>query len=157
DAVDRLVVEYTQRGLSRRELLRRGVALGLSASIAGAILDACGASSSGGGANVKSTDLVTTWDGTEQDSFRAVVAPFTQDTASTVTIEATRHLYAVLTALVRGNNAQGTAILPNPAKMVQLAKQNKLIALDSFLDMGQLRRDYAQDWIDLGTYNGKLY
>src|SRR5215813_11120930 len=80
DAVDRLVEEYTQRGLSRRELLRRGVALGLSASIAGAILDACGASSSGGGANVKSTDLVTTWGGTEQDSFRAVVAPFTQDT-----------------------------------------------------------------------------
>src|SRR5262249_54873991 len=135
DAVDRLVEEYTQRGLSRRELLRRGVALGLSASIAGAILDACGASSSGGGANVKSTDLVTSWGGTEQDSFRAVVAPFTQDTGVTVSIEATRDLDAVLTARVRGNNAPGIAILPNPAKMVQLAKQNKLIALDSFLDM----------------------
>jgi hypothetical protein len=41
-AVDQLVEEHAQRGLSRRELLLRGMALGLSAGALGAVLDACG-------------------------------------------------------------------------------------------------------------------
>ena len=43
----------------------------------------------------------------------------------------------------RGNNPPDIAILPNPGKMQQLAAQNKLIALDSFLDMSQIHNDYA--------------
>jgi alpha-glucoside transport system substrate-binding protein len=48
-------------------------------------------------------------------------------------------------------------VLPNPGFMQQLAAQGKLIPLDSFLDMNQIKQDYSQGWLDLGTYNGHLY
>ena len=41
--------------------------------------------------------------------------------------------------------------------MQQLAKQDKLLRLDKFLDMSKLRSDYASSWIDLGSYNGGFY
>ncbi|WIG60854.1 MAG: ABC transporter, substrate-binding protein (cluster 1, maltose/g3p/polyamine/iron) [Ktedonobacterales bacterium] len=155
DTVDQLVEEYTQRGLSRRQFFQRAFALGLTVSAASTLLAACGGTTSA--AKVTSVNLLTTWGGEEQDSFKAVVAPFTQASGITVNIEATRDLDAVLTTRIRGNNPPDLAILPNPGKMQQLASQNKLIALDTFLDMNKVRADYATPWIDLGTYNGKLY
>jgi alpha-glucoside transport system substrate-binding protein len=62
-----------------------------------------------------------------------------------------------LTTRLRGNNPPDIAILPNPAKMQELASQRKLTPLDSMLDMNQVQSDYAKGWIDLGTYQGKLY
>ena len=41
--------------------------------------------------------------------------------------------------------------------MQQLAAQNKLVALDSLVDMSKLQSDYAKTWLDLGSFNGKLY
>jgi alpha-glucoside transport system substrate-binding protein len=154
-AADQLVEEYARRGLTRRELLVRGVALGLSASAIGAVLDACG----GGGATtgVKTVDLVTTWGATELDSFKAVVAPFTQSQGITVNVESTKDLDATLTSRIRGNNPPGVAVLPNPGKMQELAAQKSLIALDSFLDMSKIHTDYSPAFIDLGTVSGKFY
>lgn len=153
-AVDQLVEEYTEQGLSRREFVRRAVGLGLSFSAAGALLAACG----GGGASSSNTvDVLNVWGGEEQASFKAVVAPFTSQTGIKVNVESTRDLDSVLTARIQANNPPDIAILPNPGKMQQLAQRGKLIALDSFLDMGQIQNDYASAWISLGSYNGKLY
>jgi alpha-glucoside transport system substrate-binding protein len=155
DKVDQLVEDYTQRGLSRRDFFKRAVALGLSASVAGALLEACGGSSGGGSSN--SVDVLNVWSTAEADSFKAMMAPFTQQNGIQIKVESTRDLDAVLTTRIRGNNPPDIAILPNPAKMQQLASQGHLIALDSFLDMGKIHSDYATTWTDLGTYNGKLY
>ncbi len=153
-AVDNLVEEFTQQGLSRREFMRRAVGLGLSFSAAGALLAACG----GGTSTASNTiDLLNVWGGEEQTSFKAVVAPFTQQTGVKVNLESTRDLNATLTARIQAHNPPDIAILPNPGKMQELAKRGSLIALDSFLDMGQIQSDYAQAWISLGSYNGKLY
>lgn len=155
DAVDKLVEDFTHKGLSRREFMKRGLALGLSATAAGAILDACGGSSSGG--SVKTLDVLSVWGDTELASFKATVAPFQQQSGITVNVESTRDLDTVLTARIRGGNAPDIAILPNPGKMQQLAGQNHLKPLDSWLDMGQIQQNYAKAWIDLGSYNSKLY
>jgi alpha-glucoside transport system substrate-binding protein len=154
--VDQLVEEYTQNGVSRREFLQRAVALGLSASAAGALLAACGGGSSAA-TNVKTVEVLNVWGGTEQASFRAVVAPFADQNGITVNINSTRDLDATLTTRIQGNNPPGIAVLPNPAKMQQLASQRKLTALDSFLDMNTIKSQYAKSWIDLGTYQNKLY
>jgi alpha-glucoside transport system substrate-binding protein len=156
EELDDLVADYQRRGVSRRAFIQRSVALGLSLSAASALLAACGGGSSGGGGPT-TLSLLTTWGGEEQDSFKAVVAPFTQRTGIKVNITATRDLDAQLTILLRGNNPPDIAILPNPGKMQQLASQHKLIALDSFLDMNQVHNDYAKSWTDLGSSNGKLY
>jgi alpha-glucoside transport system substrate-binding protein len=155
--LDRLVEEYTERGLSRREFLRRATALGFSLSFAGAILDACGSSNGGSVIHSNTIDLLNVWTDEEAASFNAVVAPFKAQTGVTINVETTRDLDTVLTARLRANNPPDIAILPNPGKMQQLAQQGHLIALDSFLDMNQINQDYAQAWISLGSYNGKLY
>jgi alpha-glucoside transport system substrate-binding protein len=156
EELDQLVEEYAQRGVSRREFLRRAMATGLSLSAAGALLSACGGSSSSL-ASPKSVEVLNVWGGGELDSFKAVVAPFTSQTGITVNSNSTRDLDATLTTRIRGNNPPDIAILPNPGKMQQLAQQKKLIALDTFLDMGKVHSDYAKSWIDLGSYNGKFY
>lgn len=153
--LDQLVEEYSEQSLSRRDFMKRAVALGLSIPAAGALLAACGGGSSGGSA--KSVDVLNVWGGEEQASFKAVVAPFTKQTGITVNIESTRDLNTILTTRTQAHNPPSLAVLPNPGKMQELAKKNQLIALDSFLNMSQIHNDYASAWTDLGSYNGKLY
>ncbi len=149
--LNQLVEEYTCYGLSRRVFLQRAVTAGLSVSAATALLAACG------GPSLPTVDVLNVWGGEEQDSFKAVVAPFTKTNNIAVNVESTRDLDATLTSRIRGSNPPDIAILPNPGKMQQLAKQGKLVRLDTFLDMSKLRSDYASSWIDLGTYNGGFY
>jgi alpha-glucoside transport system substrate-binding protein len=153
--VDELVEEYSQHPLTRRDFLTRAAAIGLSTGVAASLLAACGTSSSA--ANVTKLEVLNVWGGDEQASFKAVVAPFTQQQGITVNLTSTRDLDAELTTRIRGNNPPDIAILPNPGKMQQLAGQHKLIALDSFLDMSKIRSDYANAWINLGSANGKFY
>jgi len=154
--VDKLVEDFTQHGISRRQFMQRAAALGLSLSVAGSILAACGSTPSTT-STPKTLDLLNVWTGEEQASFDAVVAPFTAQTGIVVNVESTRDLNATLTARIQGRNPPDIAILPNPGKMQQLAAQGHLVSLDNFLDVNQIKQDYAKGWIDLGTYNNKLY
>ncbi len=165
--VDSLVEEYTQQGMSRRVFMQRAMAAGLTASSASALLAACGgANPTGSGSNnsnntnvpkASSVDLLTLWGGTELDAFNQVIAPFKSQKKIDVRIESSRDQDAILTSRIRGNNPPDIAILPNPGKMQQLAQQNHLIKMDSFLNMDTVRKDYAKAWIDLGSYNNSFY
>lgn len=159
DAVDLLVEDFTQHRLGRRRFLERSIALGLSASAASALLAACGESNPSTPTTYGTVDLLTVWGSAEPDafSFHAVIDPFSTKTGITVTIESNRDVNAVLTTRIQGGNPPDMAILPNPGKMQELARQNHLIKLNSFLDMTKLKADYAQSWIDLGSYNGGFY
>jgi alpha-glucoside transport system substrate-binding protein len=159
EKVDELVEEFSQNKLGRREFVQRALAVGLSVSAATSLLAACGASPTTSGTVTKTTsvDLLNVWSGEEQASFAAVVAPFEKQTGISVKIETTRDVVSELTTRIRGNDVPDMAILPNPGYMLQLAKQNKLIALDSFLNMSQIKNDYAQSWIDNGSYNSHMY
>ena len=160
-ALDQLVEDYSVNGLSRRTFLQRATAAGLTISSASALLAACGTggtvSSSSSVPKASSVDVLNVWSDEEQASFKAVTDPFASKNKITVKIEATRDLDATLTARIQGNNPPDIAILPNPGKMQQLAAKNKLIKLDTFLDMGKVKSDYNQSWVDLGTYNSNLY
>jgi len=149
--LDHLVEAYSSHRLSRRVFLQRAVATGISISAATALLAACGEPSQ------PTVDVLNVWGGEEQNSFKAVIVPFSKSTNIVVNVEATRDLDATLTSRIRGNNPPDIAILPNPGKMQQLASQNKLIRLDKFLNMSKLRSDYASSWIDLGTHNNGFY
>jgi len=97
------------------------------------------------------------WGGDERAAFEDVVAPFTKDTGITMQFEGTRDLAAVLTTRVEAGNPPDVAILPNPGQMVEFAKEGKLVDLSTFMDMDQLKKDYASSWLDLASYNGTLY
>jgi alpha-glucoside transport system substrate-binding protein len=153
--VDALVDDFTQRGMSRRVFLERAVATGLSLSAASMLLAACGGSTSAG--TPKSVDVLATWGGTELQSFSDAVAPFITQTGIDVSVESTRDLNAVLTARIQGGNPPDIAILPNPGKMQEVAKQGHLIALNDLVDVSSIQSQYSSGWTDLGSYKGKLY
>ncbi len=97
------------------------------------------------------------WAGDELDAFREVVYPFSEETGIGMAFEGTRDLAAVLTIRVEAGNPPDLAILPNPGQLVELAAAGHLVDLAGFMDMGQLRSDYAQVWLDLASYQGTFY
>jgi alpha-glucoside transport system substrate-binding protein len=86
-----------------------------------------------------------------------VKAAWEKDTGGIVDWEGTQDLPAVLASRIQAGSPPDIAILPNPGLMQQLTREGKLVPLNSFMDMEQVNKDYAPAWIDLGSYNGKLY
>ncbi|MFC2047539.1 ABC transporter substrate-binding protein, partial [Chloroflexota bacterium] len=97
------------------------------------------------------------WDGDELESFQAMVSPWADHVGGAMAFSGTRDLIAVLKARVASGNPPDVAILPNPGQMVELANEGKLAALDSFLDIDTINKQYAKGWINLGTVDGNLY
>lgn len=160
NSLDQIVEDFTQHHtITRREFIQRSMAVGLSASAAASLLAACGGTTTPSTTPTTATtiDVLNVWSGEEQASFNAVVTPFEIQNSIVVNIETTRDVDAVLTTRIAGGNPPDIAILPNPAKMQQLASQGKLVPLDSFLDMTAIHANYSSAWTDLGSYNGKLY
>ena len=97
------------------------------------------------------------WSGPEYDNFVSVKSAWEKDTGDTVDWQGTQDISEALDADMQAGNPPDIAVLPNLAAMQQLAKDGKLVPLNSVLDMNQVNNDYAPPWVDLGSYNGKLY
>jgi len=160
-SLDELVEDFSQHhALTRREFVQRAMAVGLSASAAASLLAACTGDTAGSNSATivtNTVDVLNVWSGEEQASFQAVVTPFESQNDIKVSIETTRDLDAVLTSRISGKNPPDIAVLPNPAKMQQLASQQQLVPLNSMLDMSTITSSYARGWINLGTYQGSMY
>lgn len=96
--------------------------------------------------------ILGTWGGTELNNFLDVC----KLSGVKVKFETTRDLDAILSTRIEANNLPDIAILPNPAKMKELAKKSKIQPL-SFLKKDVLINDYGKNWLDLGSYGGKLF
>jgi alpha-glucoside transport system substrate-binding protein len=101
--------------------------------------------------------VLAVWGGEELDSFRAMVAPFEQQTGITVAYEGTRDINAVLTTRTQGGNPPDLAGLPGPGQLQEYAQAGQLIPLDDVLDMNSLRDQYDEGFLNLASYNGQLY
>ena len=126
--------------------------------VIGAIMTAvaCGTSAS---TNAGSVKVIAEWAGAEQANFMAVLKPFTDQTGIKVQYESLRPIDAVLRTRVAAGSPPDLAAAPNPALLVQFAKQGKVVPLNDFVDMTALKANYSQSWIDLGEplKDGKLY
>src|SRR6202165_1783291 len=124
--------------------LKRSLILSLAAILTAV---ACGTSSTQNAGSVK---VMATWTGAEQASFMAVMKPFTDSTGITIASEASRDQDALLTTRVAAGNPPDLAAAPSPTLLTNFAKQNKVIALNSLVDMTALQSNYSKTWLDLG-------
>jgi len=92
------------------------------------------------------------WSGPEYDNFATVKSAWEKQTGDRVDWQGTQDLPDALDADNQAGTPPDIAVLPNLAVMQQLAKQGKLVPLDSVLDMNQVSTDYAPPWVDLGSY-----
>lgn len=98
---------------------------------------------------------VVTGEGEEQ--IQKAFAPFTEKTGIKVIYEGTNEFATLLPVRVDSGNPPDVAMFPQPGLMADFAREGKLIPVDSFMDKEQLSKDYAKDWIDLGSVDGKIY
>ncbi len=103
-----------------------------------------------------SVSVLGVWGGQELEVFNAMTKPFEERTGVKVEFESTRDLDAVLTTRVSSGNPPDMAVLPNPGKMAELAKQGKLVDLKGVIDVDAMKKSYAASWLDLGSVDGKL-
>jgi len=101
--------------------------------------------------------VLGTWGGDELTNFQEAVFPFTENTGIGMAFEGTRDLAAVLTTRVEAGNPPDIAILPNPGQMYELAEEDALVDISSFMDMDALETNYEDAWRDLASYEDTLY
>jgi len=95
--------------------------------------------------------------GEGEEEFKKALAPFTEETGIKVVYEGTAEFATLLPVRVDSGNAPDIAIFPQPGLMADFAKEGKLVAIDSFMDMTQLSEAYAQDWLTLASVDDKVY
>ena len=113
--------------------------------------------STGDSSEAKKVTFLGVWGGQEADVFNAICKSFREKTGIEVEFEATRDLDAVITTRVEAGNPPDIAGLTSPGKMIQLAKEGKLIDLATILDMNEFDKNYSDGWKTLGSVDGKLY
>ena len=103
-----------------------------------------------------SVSMLAVAGGAEIDALNAMLKAFEEANSIKVELETTRDLDAVLTTRVEAGNPPDIVALPGPGHMISFGKDGKLAYLKKMLNMKQIKKDYAQGWLDLGTVDGKL-
>lgn len=147
-----------------RARTRSKVTRGTAAAGALLLLAACGGGGdeggSGGGQNETTTggpedisgetvSFIGSWSGDEQDSFRAMVAPWEEETGATVEYTGTRDLSQQLTTGIASGNLPDVAGLPGPGPMQDWYDQDALQPLD-FVDFDAYQSATPSGFADLG-------
>ncbi|HEY1012995.1 MAG TPA: ABC transporter substrate-binding protein [Herpetosiphonaceae bacterium] len=101
--------------------------------------------------------LFGVWVDEDETSVKQTLEEFSKRTGITINYEGSKEFETLISVRVEGGDAPDIAGFPQPGLMATFARQNKLVDLASFMDTEQLKKDYIQSWIDLGSVDGKLY
>jgi alpha-glucoside transport system substrate-binding protein len=125
---------------------------------------ACGGGDEGGGggtgtqaSNVSgSVTILADWTGPEGESFKAVLDGFK---AKYPNVDAkyrpSTNIAQDLSTAVEGGNPPDLAAVPNPGLTADYQQRGALKPIDFAKDT--VDANFSQDWVDLGTIDGKLY
>jgi alpha-glucoside transport system substrate-binding protein len=138
------------------------IALGGSAAL---VLAACtggsdtdtGTDTAAGALDGVTLNVASDWSGAEQSNFEKVLAQFSSDTGATVNYTSYgTDVATTLNTKVQGGDPPDVAVIPQPGLLQSLAAEGSLIELDS-ATQDEVNANYSEDWIELGTADGKLY
>ncbi len=135
------------------------------AAVTGIALAGCSSGgSSPGPSSPSSTDLsgvtlnvAADWSGAEQANFEKVLAQFTKDTGAKVNYTSYgSNVATTINTKIAGGDPPDVAVIPQPGLLTSLAKAGSLIPLSADT-LATVKKYYSQDWIDLGSVDGKTY
>jgi alpha-glucoside transport system substrate-binding protein len=101
--------------------------------------------------------IIAKWTGDEQKSFEAVLAPFKKANPG-VKIKYTGagdNVPQIVSTAVAGGNPPNIATMPQPGTVRDFANRKALKPIT--FARGEIAKNYAPSWLQLGTVNGKLY
>ena len=91
----------------------------------------------------------------DEARFRAALVPFEQATGIEVNFEGSGDFEQLIRVQVEAGDPPDIAQFSQPGLIAEMA--DKMVPLDSFMNMDQLKEDYIQSWLDLATFDGQLY
>jgi alpha-glucoside transport system substrate-binding protein len=97
------------------------------------------------------------WIDGEEENILSVLTPFEEATGIDITYEGLTDYETVLTVRVEGGDAPDIAQIAQPGKMQQFAAEGQLVAISDWINMGQIRTDYIESFVDLGSFEGDMY
>lgn len=97
------------------------------------------------------------WGGAELDAFNKVMAAFEAKTGLDVEFEGTRDLPTVITTRLEAGNPPDVVALQGLGMIKDYASRGSLVDLRDVLDVDDIRENFGQTWIDLGSYEEGLY
>jgi alpha-glucoside transport system substrate-binding protein len=97
------------------------------------------------------------WIDGEEENILSVLTPFEEATGIDITYEGLTDYETVLTVRVEGGDAPDIAQIAQPGKMQQFAAEGQLVAISDWINMDQIRTDYIESFVDLGSFEGDMY
>lgn len=101
--------------------------------------------------------VTAVWSGAEQKNFEAIIEGF-KEVAPNVTVKYTSggdQLPTVLSTAVEGGNPPDVAAVAQPGLAAQFAEKGALKEIEYAREV--MEQNFAEDWVKLGTIDGKLY
>jgi alpha-glucoside transport system substrate-binding protein len=95
--------------------------------------------------------------GPQQQKLEAALTPFVEKTGIEVIYQGTEAFSTLLPVRVEAGNAPDIAMFPQPGLMADFAKKDLLVPLETVIDREDLTQAFSDDWLTLGTVNGKIY
>lgn len=95
----------------------------------------------------------------DQDAARFIesVKVFEEETGIEVVYEGSGDFEQLATLRIEGGNPPDVIMFPQPGLMADLARQGHLVDISNLIDVGELKSNYSDAWIDLGTVDDTLY
>ena len=97
------------------------------------------------------------WGGAELEAFNKVLAAFEDKTGFDAEFEGTRDLPTVITTRLEAGNPPDVVALQGLGMIKDYASRGSLVDLRDVLDVDEIRENFGQSWIDLGSYEEGLY
>ena len=126
---------------------------------------ACGGGDEGGGGGTTGTQasnvsgsvtILADWTGPEGESFKAVLDGFKQKYPNVdAKYRPSTNIAQDLSTAVEGGNPPDLAAVPNPGLTADYQGRGALKPID--FAKSTVEDNFSQDWVDLGTIDGKLY
>ncbi|CAN5215147.1 ABC transporter substrate-binding protein [soil metagenome] len=148
---------------SSRTIAKRltvGVAI---VAVTGLALSACSGGGGGSGSSGNKSlsgvtlNVAADWSGAEQKNFEQVLAGFTDETGAKVNYTSYgSDVATTLNTKIQGGDPPDLAVIPSPGLLNDLAAAGDLIPLSSSA-LSAVKKNYSQDWVDLGSSDGKTY
>jgi len=102
-------------------------------------------------------EILGQWVEVESDGFKASLAELAATSGIDIKYEGVTDYETVLTVRADGGDPPDLAQVAQPGLMRQFASEGKLVAVSDWINMDQLRTDYIDSFIDLGSSDGTTY
>jgi alpha-glucoside transport system substrate-binding protein len=156
--------------LARRRRLAAGVCVAaLALTVSGCLQDPNAAGSSGGGAggsgfvdggsndDDKVVTLLGAFPGAEKKAFEESLKSFEDESGIDVQYTADTDFTTTIKQKVNSGDAPDIGMFPQPGGLLELAADNTIQAIDTYLDYDELDRTLIPGFLDAVRMNGRVY